>query len=621
MDASLTKSLKSAVDQAPTSPGCYLWKDDGDVTLYVGKAINLRARLRNYLATGLENLRTRLLMERARKLEWISTATDSEALILEANLVKKLQPRFNVRLKDDKRYPYICVSTSEPFPQIFITRQVKDDGNRYFGPFTDVRATRNTLALIHKIFPIRKVRQVLPARRPKKPCMNFHIKRCLGPCQGNVPVEEYAGVVREILLFLEGRREVLEDVVRKRMNEYSESLEYEKASIYRDMLSNIRRATEDQNVVQPNANDEDVIAVATRDDHGQIALLEVRGGRLLDRKSFPLVGVTGASPTEIVESFLRDYYLESQAVPPARILLPARPDGRTRKLLEPLLGERAGRRVRLLAGMHREKRGLVRIASRNAELLLTERLLATRHRDRERAMADLREMLGLSDLPTVIECYDISHTSGTETVASGVMFVDGAPQPSAYRRYRIRATDGIDDPASMREVVARRLQRLLNESKALPDLMLIDGGPTQLTAACEAAAALGAGALPIVSIAKKNEEIYLPGVREPLQPDSNRPAMRLLRQLRDEAHRFAITYHRQLRNKAALRHLLDDVNDIGPQRKKALLKHFADREIQAADLNELRAVPGIGPELAGKIRAYFDSQETRSAAAGTENSR
>ena len=201
------------------------------------------------------------------------------------------------------------------------------------------------------------------------------------------------------------------------------------------------------------------------------------------------------------------------------------------------------------------------------------------------------------------------------------MFVDGAPQPSAYRRYRIRATDGIDDPASMREVVARRLQRLLNESKALPDLMLIDGGPTQLTAACEAAAALGAGALPIVSIAKKNEEIYLPGVREPLQPDSNRPAMRLLRQLRDEAHRFAITYHRQLRNKAALRHLLDDVNDIGPQRKKALLKHFADREIQAADLNELRAVPGIGPELAGKIRAYFDSQETRSAAAGTENSR
>jgi excinuclease ABC subunit C len=607
--------LRAAVAQAPTTPGCYLWKDERGEVLYVGKAVNLRARLRNYV-TGTRSFdsdRTSLLMNLARSFETILTETEKESLILEANLVKKIQPRFNVRLKDDKRYPYICVSVSEPFPQIIMTRTTRDDGNAYFGPYTDVRATRNMIALIHKIFPVRKVRQRLPLKKPGRPCMNFHIKRCLGPCQGTVPEAEYRKIIDEILLFLEGKREILENIVIERMKEYSSQQEYETAAIYRDMLASIRSATESQNVVQNSGavENQDIIALARRDDHGQIALLEIRGGRMLGRKSFPLQGLAGdtaaVDDAEVLEAFLRDYYLGVAQVP-ARIVLPQ--SVKDRWLIEQALGDRVGHRVRIGPRRAPQIRSLMRMATRNAELLLSERLLATRMRDREKALADLETMFGLEGPPTVMECYDISHFHGAQTVASGVMFVDGAPHRSGYRHYRIRSLEkpgDINDPASIREAVARRLQRLINEDRTLPDLIVIDGGATQLQAACEAAAALGAPNLAIVSLAKQREEIYLPGERLPRAFDPNRAGMRLLRQMRDEAHRFAITHHRSSRNKQTLRHILDGVPDIGPARKKALLKHYAgDRPIQEATVAELGTVPGIGPELARKIREYLD---------------
>ncbi|MCR9143001.1 MAG: excinuclease ABC subunit UvrC [bacterium] len=655
-------ALRKQVGHAPTGPGCYLWKNERGEVLYVGKAVNLRSRLRNYVSNSFDHSRTYWLMRLARSFETILTDTEKEALILEANLVKKIQPRFNVRLKDDKRYPYICVSLSEPFPQIFITRTIRDDGNAYFGPYTDVRATRNMIALIHKIFPIRKVRQKLPLKKPGRPCMNFHIKRCLGPCQGTVPEAEYRKIVDEIVLFLEGKREILENIVITRMQEYSAAEEYETAAIYRDMLMNIRSATESQNVVQngpagATIENQDILALARRDDHGQIALLEIRGGRMLGRKSFPLQGLSGAlagkkkkaqpagsgppeSPnpnleanldpnteapdlaaedSEVIEAFLRDYYLGASQLP-SQIVVPVNFKGR--KLFEAALSERAERKIRVGPSRAPQIKSLSRLATRNAELLLSERLLATRMRDREKALADLETMLNLNAPPAVMECYDISHFQGAQTVASGIMFVDGAPHKAGYRHYRIRSLEkagDINDPASIREAVARRIQRLLNEDRSLPDLILIDGGATQLHAACEAAAALGAEDLPIVGLAKEREEIYLPGESIPRSFDPNRSGMRLLRQMRDEAHRFAITHHRSSRNKQTLRHILDGVPDIGPARKQALLKHFAgDQPIAEASVEDLSSVAGIGPELAKKIRAYLDEQAAVPAPSGRE---
>ena len=600
----IAANIRELVADAPTLPGCYLWKNEENQTLYIGKAINLRNRLRNYLRP--EDPKTRALMSKARGLEWITTETGTDALVLEANLVKKHTPHYNVRLKDDKRYPYICVSLAEPYPRVFITRKIKNDKNRYFGPYTDVRATRNTLDLIHKIFPIRKTPLKLPLKKPQRPCMNFHIKRCLGPCQGNVPTEEYAELVKEIVLFLEGRREILEGLVAKRMTEYSEKLEYEKAGMYRDILSNIRRATERQSVMSPGGGDEDIIACARRDEHAQIVLLEVRGGRVLGRKSFPLTGADLAQDGDIISGFMRDYYLGDVLIPTRILTQAVLPD---RKQIAEYISSRVEHEVKILTPHARETRSMLKMAGKNAELLLSERLLAVRRQDRRNALEEIKTMLHLERTPDVMECYDISHFQGTEPVASGVMFVDGHPYKSGYRRYRIKTIEGINDPAMIGEAVARRIQRLQNEDKSLPDLIVIDGGFTQLSAACESAAALGAGDLPMIGLAKKFEEIYVPGDPAPHRYDANSPGLRLLRHLRDEAHRFGVSFHRERRNKLTMQHLVEKIPDIGPERKKALLKHLGEKDVklEEAGVETLQEVPGIGTALAGKIHAYLQA--------------
>ncbi|EMO64432.1 excinuclease ABC, C subunit [Leptospira borgpetersenii serovar Pomona str. 200901868] len=555
------------------SPGCYLWKSRKGEVLYVGKAKNLDKRVRNYLKENHPDIKTRALQKEIFDLDWIATGTEKEALILEATLIKKHNPRFNVRFKDDKKYPYICVSLSESFPMVYITRKLKDNGDRYFGPYSDVKSTRETLDIILRIFPVRKTRQVLPLPKPRRPCLNFDMGRCLGPCQGNIPVEDYKIVIDQVIQFLEGKKESLVGDLSIKMNASSNRMDFEKAARYRDMLQRIQNFREKQTVVSAEGGDEDVIGFARKKDEGQVILLEVRGGRLETKKSFPIQGVLDAEDSEILGAFFRDYYLNAALVPPL-IFVPADIQEETAAVMD-VLQEKTGFRPKLKSPRGGDKRSLLKIAEKNAELGLTERLLATHYRDQTASLKEIQEMFSLEHPPHIIECYDISHFQGSEPVASGVMFVEGKPFKQGYRKYNIRGYKGINDPGMIHEVISRRLQRIANEESVFPDLIVIDGGPTQLAKACEAAVEAGAERIPMIGLAKKREEIYFPGDNEPFIFDMNSSGMKLLRHLRDEAHRFGVSHHRSRRNKETMRSLIQDVPDIGLKRSKLLLRHFS----------------------------------------------
>ncbi len=604
------KEILLTVNRAPQVCGCYLWKDKHDKILYVGKAQNLKIRLQSYARNIPENVRIVTMLTQVEGLEWIITQTEKEALLLEANLIKKNKPRFNVRLKDDKRYPYLCISITEEYPQIYLSHRRKEDQNLYFGPYTDVKATRKTLELIHKIFPIRKVRQKLPLKRIRRPCVNFDMKRCLAPCQNNIDKNEYKKITDEIVLFLEGKTEILENLLQERMSSYSNSQEFEKAAIYRDMIRSIRRVVENQ-VVQSNTGEEDILAIARQsqeEDYGQIVILEIRQGRLISRKSFPLQEIAGASDYEIIEAFIRDYYLSLRNVP-KRIQIPF--PLKQKKIIEDVLKEKLEYRVNFFVGHQEKSKALYSIAKRNAELLLTDRLLSIKSATGKKGLGEIRDMLGLPKLPRVMECYDISHIQGFETVASGIVFIEGKAHKSSYRHYRVKKIVGIDDPASLKEILDRRLRRLIKEGQSFPDLFLIDGGITQVNSAYQAAQDLGLGYLSFVGIAKKKEEIYFPQKNIPHNFTLYSAGMKLLCRMRDEAHRSAIQYHRKRRNAQALRHFSEKMKNLGKKRSQALLEHLSQtfQPIEKVGIKELTQVPGIGPQLAEKICDFFNESK------------
>jgi excinuclease ABC subunit C len=600
----ILEKIKNLTDE----PGCYLWKDAKGEVIYVGKAIRLPSRIRSYLNPNIADVKTRHLQLEIADLDWIVTGTEVEALILESTLIKKYNPKYNVRLKDDKRYPFICVSTSEKFPMVFLSRRPRANGDRYFGPYTDSRAARDALQILHKIFPIRKTKLKLPLAKSQRPCLNFHIGRCLGPCQGNVLESDYKEMIDRVVQFLEGKKDVLIDNLRSRMLDYSEKMDFETAAHYRDILSRVEKVREKQTVVSVEGGDEDIVSFAKRENEGQIVLLEVRAGRLEGKKTFPFTGLNDSSNQELLEAFLRDYYLNASFVPRTIYLPEAAKDG-INALME-YLQKQLGFVPKIKVPALGKKRSLINIAQKNAELALTERLLATKLRDQTTALQELKENLKLNEIPQVIECYDISHIQGFEPVASGVMFVDGKPYKPGYRHYKIRGHEGINDPGMMHEVIGRRLQRLLNEDEAMPDLIVIDGGPTQLNRACEIAIALDIPNLPMVGLAKKREEIYFPGEKEPYTFPINSPSMRLLRNLRDEAHRFGVTYHRLRRIKAELKTLLDEIPDIGAVRRRSILKYFQGRKkIQDAKWEELVQIDGIGEATAHKIINYIKNKK------------
>lgn len=599
-EAFVLKTIQEKIKNLGAVPGCYLWKNRKGDVIYVGKAIKLESRIRSYLNPNHPDRKTRSLFIEIQDLDWIVTSTESEALILEATLIKKYNPKFNVRLKDDKKFPFICISLSEPYPMVFLTRKVRDNGDRYFGPFTDVRAARDTLELIHQIFPVRKTKLKLPLAKPGRPCLNFHMHRCLGPCQGNVSVEVYHELIQEIISFLEGKKDGLVQSLKKSMVIASDRLEYERAGFIKKKIEQINQIRERQTVVSLDGGEEDVIAFARRDNEGQVVVLEVRGGRLENKKSFPITGLEMSTDEEIIQAFLRDYYLNISILP-NQIILPKSGKGNYDAFLA-AIHEQCNILPKLKFPESGQKKSLLRLAEKNAELSLTERILATKLKDQTVAMKEIQEKLKLNHLPRVIECYDISHFQGSSPVASGVMFVEGKAYKPGYRHYKIRGYEGINDPGMMHEVIARRLSHLVNEDEPLPDLIVIDGGPTQLTRAAEAAVALDLGHIPMIGLAKKREEIFFPGEKDPYTFDIHSAMMRLIRSVRDEAHRFGVSYHRVLRKKKTLQSVLDDIPDIGSVRRKELLRYFqGKKKVKDAKLSELRLVPGIGEKLAEKI--------------------
>jgi len=561
------------------------------------------------------------MVNRIADFDFIVTDSEIEALILECNLIKEHRPRYNVRLKDDKRYPYIKITWQEDYPRILVTRRMERDGARYFGPFTAVWAVHQTLDMLRRLFPYLTCNREITGQDTRA-CLYYHIGRCAGPCIGAISREEYRALINRICLFLEGRAEEIIADLRAQMTSAAEALDFERAAALRDQIRAVERVTERQKIVLALEGDQDVIALAREEDDACVQVFFIRRGKLIGREYFVLAGTAEEDEAEIMASFVKQFYDEAAYVPP-KILLPTE-IGEAR-VIEAWLKEKRGSRVRL----HMPKRGwqreLVQMAAENAVETLAS-LRAQWMIDAGRsveALAQLQEHLGLEEAPTRIEGYDISNIQGTAATGSMVVFVKGVPRKSDYRRFRIRTVEGADDYAMMQEVLRRRFKRAIEGTSKLkaqipkgegadawtimPDLIVVDGGKGQLNAALEVLEEYGLrGEVPVVGLAKKREEIFVPGRSKPLVLPRDSQALYLLQRIRDEAHRFAIGYHRKLRTKRSLASMLEDIPGIGPRRRQALLQHFGSIEaIRQATIEELAAVKGMTRKAAESIKNHL----------------
>ena len=604
----------------PHRPGVYIFRDDGGRVIYVGKAISLKNRVRSYFrASSSLSPKVRSMTEKAADLEYIVTDSEVEALILECNLIKEHRPRYNVVLKDDKTYPYIKVTMGEDFPRVHITRRVQKDGSLYYGPYTQVGAVHETIDLIRRLFPFRSCKDRV-LKEKSRPCLNHHIKRCLGPCCGLVGREEYRTMIREVCLFLEGRQEEVVKRLTSRMEEASEKMEYERAAALRDQVRAVQKVLEKQKIVSGHREDQDVVAVATGDSEAVVMVFFIRGGKLLGRENFVLGDLQGFEREEIITSFVKQYYSSADFVP-GEILLQEMQAGEAEVLSRWLTGKK-GSRVSLTVPRRGDKKKLLEMVERNASLALEEILLARASaRDPSRDAGELAQRLGMSSCGR-IECYDISNIQGAEAVGSMVVFEDGKPALDQYRRFKIKTVTGPDDFASMREVIGRRLERCRAEREligngrlstrqakfhVLPDLIIIDGGKGQLSAAVEAMSGAGFN-IPVFALAKEEELLFSPGMESPVFIPRDSGPLYLLQRLRDEAHRFAVSYHRKLRIRRNLKSLLDEIEGIGGVRKKALLKAYPTIDhIAAATPEELAALPGMNRPAAEAVHSFFSS--------------
>lgn len=607
--------LQHKLANLPAAPGVYIMLNEAGEVIYVGKAVNLRNRVRSYFQKSQAHpIKLQVLVENIADLEYIVTDSEVEALILENNLIKKHGPRYNVRLKDDKTYPYIKVTVQETFPRVLMVRKRLDDGARYFGPYTDVAVVKKTLSFLRTLFPLRTCNKAIEEGGQDRPCLNYHIGRCLGPCAGLVSKEKYGEMIQEVLLFLEGRIDRLIPDLTSKMQEAADKLEYEKAARFRNQIRGLQTLAEKQKIVAQHKEDQDYVGYARLGELACVQVFFVRTGKLIGRDHFLLACSAEEEGPEILRAFLQQYYAEASYVP-KEVLTPvslAEPE-----VLEDWLGGLRGQRVYLRTPQRGAKKQLLDLVMKNAQLVLDETRTRNTFKQRavERALQDLQELTDLSEPPERIEAFDISNLQGTNVVASLVVWEGGDFKTTDYRRFRIRDVEGApNDYAAMREAVFRRFSRGLKEQSEggaeqkfsdFPDLVLIDGGKGQLGVALEIRDELGL-IMPFLSLAEKREEIYLEGKPQPVILPNDSPGLLLLRKIRDEAHRFALTYHRNLRGRATRGSVLDEIPGVGPKRKKALIRHFGTiKRIRSATPEELVEVPGISEKLAGEIYQYL----------------
>jgi excinuclease ABC subunit C len=619
----VTTHLQAILDSLPSKPGCYLMKDANGKIIYVGKAINLRNRVRSYFHNSAEHPpRIRNMVMHIAEIEWIVVASELEALILEMNLIKKHRPHYNVRLKDDKRYPYIKVHWAEPFPKVTVTRQLLQDGSRYFGPYTSVWAVHQTLDVLRRMFPFLTCDRTITGQ-DERACLYYDIKLCTAPCIGAISQEGYRRMIDDLCQFLEGRTEPVVRRLRQEMEEASEALQFEKAATLRDQLMAIETVVERQKVISPEYVDSDVLAMARSDGDACVQVFFIRGGKLIGRDYFLLEGTEGAPDASVMAEFIKQFYDQAQTVP-SQVLLPN--DVEEMQIIKQWLSSRrSGDKVEILVPRQGVQQELVQMAVENAQetlLALQAQWKADTNRQTQ-ALAELQEALKLPGAPNRIECYDISNTQGTAAVGSMVVFEQGVPKKGHYRHFNIRSVTGPDDFASMEEVLTRRFNRWkaaqeLEEAPGkkpdpsftmLPDLLLVDGGKGQLGRAVTVLERFGlTEKIPVAGLAKQNEELFVPGQSSPIMLPRHSQGLYLIQRVRDEAHRFAITSHRKLRTKEGLASRLDVIPGIGPSRRKALLDHFGSiHDIQEASLEELTAVRGITPRLAEAIKSNLES--------------
>jgi len=598
--------------ELPDSPGVYLFHGEDDELLYVGKARSIRKRVASHFSGG----ETRLT-SRVERIDVLVTANEAEALLAEQSFIKRHRPRFNIRLRDDKSYPYVCVSLDEDYPRVYFNREKHRAGRAYFGPFSSAKRVRETLDLLGKLFQFRTCEGAEPGRRSGSPCLDYFIKRCGAPCVGYVSREEYRRNIEAIVDFLSGRYRQVEADEQAKMEEAAAAREFERAALHRDRLKAIQSLFERQRVAGGSVGTADLIGVATEGADANAQVFQVRDGILAERQSFYLDNQAEREPAEVAEEFIGQYYSASPAMPRTIVVGPYLRERAA--VLAAALGERRGSPVEVRVAERGDKRRLRELAERNARLALDQDRLRREHRRQRRvdSLADLREALGMEELPIRIEGFDISNLGGEHTVASMVVFEGGATKKSDYRRFKVRGarSNGSDDFASMEEVLSRRVSRYEDQVDlsphdgkrdesfaALPSLVVVDGGKGQLSAAMRVLGPFAERGVTVVSLAKRQEEVYVPGRRAPIDLPADSEASKLLQRVRDEAHRFAIDHHRGRRDRAMTGSVLDDLKGVGPARKRAFLKHFGSPErFLAASREELESVPGVPGKLAREI--------------------
>jgi excinuclease ABC subunit C len=590
-------AVATKLPHLPDGPGVYLWKGRDGTTLYVGKAKRLRSRVRSYFANDqLESPKTRHLVGLIADLETIVVPSEAHALILEANLIKEYRPRFNIALRDDKSYPYIKVTVQEPFPRVFVTRRIEDDGASYFGPYTDVGAMRRSLNVVKRIFTVRSCNYDMPAQMPERPCLDYYIKRCKAPCIFAQSQQDYRAMIDEVVLFLSGRPDEVVRRVKERMDVASEQLDFERAAELRDVLHHLEQMEEPTVVLEVEGGDRDVIGYARDGDDACVTVLRIRGGKLLSREQRFLTNIEGEDDTDVMPIFLAGSYVGMQERA-RQLLLPF--DFPDRELIEQALPD-----SRIQIPQRGPRRDLIALAEQNARHLLEELKLSSMEAD-ERAgdpVYELGRELGLQRLPRSLVCFDISTTQGTDTVGSCVWFENGRAKRGEYRKFKVKTVEGADDFASIQEVVRRYFKRRLNDGKPLPDLIVVDGGKGQLSAAQAALSELGLAERPLISLAKRDEEVFIWGREGPLRLSRRSPGLRLLQQARDEAHRFAVTYNRKRRTMRTVTSELLKVPGIGPVKRRQLLKEFGSVQgVREASEEAIARLPGFNADRARKL--------------------